>query len=85
MTQLLHCWGYFKHFVFLLSLWLQGEVAACQARLQRTVCQAMPAAFLLQLCRPEAESRVCSPTVPAAGGFIELGLVSQLCSFDMWA
>lgn len=51
VTQLLHrqgyfkrFGGYFKHFVFLLSLWLPGEVAACQGRLPRPVCRAMPAA-----------------------------------------
>jgi len=45
------------------------------------------AALLLRLCRLEAESRVCSPTVPAAGGFLEprLGLMSQPSRFAVRA
>lgn len=77
VTQLLHCWGYFKHFISLLSLWLQGEAAARQGQLQGPSARHCP-----QLSHPgHRQGAGCAPQIPKGA---KAG-VSQLCCFATWA
>lgn len=83
MTQLLHCWGYFKHFISLLSLWLQGEAAACQGQLQgRVPGTARSSPTPDQRQEQDVLPKSLQPEGAEAAG--KAG-VSQLCCFAIWA